>query len=168
MQTLFWSFTHVQSVINIVTEFAYNMLIWPAHKLTYACATRYLPGELFICEQDSAVTHRARDTVWFSVTAQFVSPEHVSYLDFQPGQSHRQNAHLLEELWPTHHLQIYWSLAWQTESCCSTEWWIHGTIVLTIWFICCHALLCSVCILRTFIDIAIVYRALRWYYCDNK
>jgi len=65
-------------------------------------------------------------------------------LNFQPERSQRQSAHLLGESWPTDHRQIYWSLAWQTEGSGSTEWWTHWTIVLTIWFICCSALLHSV------------------------
>jgi len=59
----------------------------------------------------------------------------------------------------------HWS--WQTEGCGLTELWSHWTVVLTIWFICCRALLCSVCVLITFMRFAIVYRASRWY-CDKK
>jgi len=39
--------------------------------------------------------------------------------------------------------------------------WTHWTVVLTIWFVCCRALLCNTCILRTFVHFAIVYRVLR-------
>jgi len=51
----------------------------------------------------------------------------------------------------------------------SSEWWTHWTVVLNIWFICSHALLCNVslCVLRTCVRFAIVYRALPWS-CDKK
>jgi len=81
--------------------------------------------------------------------------EHVSHFNFQPGRSQRQSAHLLGESWLTDHGQI-WSLAWQTVGCGFTEWWTHWTVVLTIWFICCHSLV-RTCILRTFVRFAIVY-----------
>ena len=73
--------------------------------------------------------------------------------------------------------QIYRSLAWQTKGCGLTECWTHWTVVLTIWFICYRALLCSICVLRTFVRYSharqdkkfikiMLYRALRWH-CDK-
>jgi len=85
--------------------------------------------------------------------------------DFRPGRSQRPSAYLLGESWSSDHRQIYWSLAWQTEGCGSTEWWTYWTVVLTSWFICCSALLCIVCILTTVVCFAIVYLAF-WWYCD--
>jgi len=95
---------------------------------------------------------------------------------------------LLGESWPTDHRQVYCSVAWQTEGCGSTssEWWTHWTVVLTIWFICCRALLriarawhlalkpwftceleTSVSLRLACVRLAIMYWALLWY-CDKK
>jgi len=52
----------------------------------------------------------------------------------------KDSAHLLGKSWLTGHWQIYWSSAWRTEGCGSTEWWTNWTVVLTIWFVCYHAL----------------------------
>ena len=70
--------------------------------------------------------------------------ERVLHSNFQPGRSQGQSAHLLGESWPTDHQQVHWSVAWQTEGSSSSEWWTQWTVVLNIWFICCHALLCIV------------------------
>jgi len=50
-----------------------------------------------------------------------------------------------------------------------SQWDNPGTssMVLTNWLTCCHALTCSVCVLRTCVHFAIVYQALPWY-CDEK
>jgi len=88
--------------------------------------------------------------------------------DFQPGRSQRQSGHLLGKSWQTDHRQIYCSLVWRTECCGSSEWWTYWTVDLTITFISCRALLCSVCVPRTCVNFAIiVYQALPGY-CDKK
>jgi len=55
--------------------------------------------------------------------------EHVLHSNFQPGRSW-QNVHLLGESWPADHQQVHWSVVWQTEGSCSSEWWTHWTVVL--------------------------------------
>ena len=87
-----------------------------------------------------------------------------SHSSFQPGRSQGQSAYLLGVL--TNRSS---TVAWQTEGSSSSERWTHWTVVLNIWFIWCHALLCSMslCVLRTCVRFAIVYRALPWS-CDKK
>ena len=84
-----------------------------------------------------ASNSRDLNPVDYAVTRLYMrdsAADHVSHSDFQPGRSQRQSAHLLGESWPTDHRHFYWSLAWQTEGCGSTEWWTHWTVVLTIRF----------------------------------
>jgi len=152
---------------------------------------RQKSGDHFVFQQDGAQSRRAKWTVeflqrtmqnftepsvwpptartwtWLTTLYEGSVAEHVSHSDFQFGRSQGQCAHLLGESWPTDHRQVYRSVAWQTEGCGSSEWWTHWTVVLIICFIYCCALLCSVCVLRTCMRLAIMCWALLWY-CDTK
>ena len=60
-------FTDVWSFINIVTEFAQNILLWHAYQLTDACATRsFFAGRVHYLLAGRALTHTVfAHTVWF-------------------------------------------------------------------------------------------------------
>jgi len=146
-------------------------------------------GDYFVFQQDGTPSYWAKSTVEFlqRIMTNFIEPSVCppiarTWLTTLYGGALQQNmyripisnlddledsAHLLGESWPTDHRQVYWSLAWLTEGCGSSEWRTHWTVVLIIWFICCHALFCSVCILRTCLHLTIMYWALLWY-CDKK
>jgi len=49
--------------------------------------------------------------------------------------------------WPAEKSIDHWR-AWRTELCGSTEWWTHWTVVSSIWFICCRALLVAYAFVR--------------------
>jgi len=108
-------------------------------------------------------------SVWLPCIMRGSAAEHVyvSHSDFQPGRSQRQSAHQLGESRPKIIDKVdHWRVKLK-----AVVWLNGGHIKQLFWllFICCRSLLCSVCLLRTFVHLAIVYRALRirWY-CDKK
>ena len=103
---------------------------------------------------------------WMTTLYGSSAPKHVSHCDLLPGWSQEHSVHMIGESWPTDRRQIYWPVAWQTEGSDSSKWGTHWTAVLTIWFICCHALVYStVCVLITCMRFAIVHWVLLLH-CD--
>jgi len=66
-------FSQFQSVIDIDSrEFAQNILLWPAYKLTDACATR-----IVFSYSRTALSYTESATLWFleQATPEFISPD---------------------------------------------------------------------------------------------
>ena len=71
---------------HLLTLNSLKYLLW-----TDPCATRYLPADVFIFQQDNALTHRARDTVWFpgQATPQFTLPDQTAMTQSVGGMHYR-------------------------------------------------------------------------------
>ena len=108
---------------------------------------------IFRVSNDGAPSHRAKSTAEFlqRTMPNFIEPSvwapnspDLNPVDYVVWGALRQSVYCipisnlddlkdrahLEESWPTDHLQVHWSVAWQTEGSCSSEWWTHWTVVL--------------------------------------
>jgi len=108
----------------------------------------------FVFQQDGAPSHRAKSTVEFlqRTVPNFIEPSvwppispDLNPVDYAVWVALQQSVYCIPisnlgdlkdrmrtcwESWPTDHQQVHWSLAWQTEGSCSSEWWTHWTVVL--------------------------------------